>query len=71
MAMQNSFFTLNEAPERYAEDPQTLPNKPQIYKHCECGAIIYVGDKFWNFDGNIACKECIEDVLSDYERVAE
>lgn len=71
MAIPNSFFDLDESPERYGVDVQTLPNKPQIYKRCECGAMIYVGDKYWNFDGNIACKECIDEVLSDYERVAE
>lgn len=71
MAIPNSFMTLRAAPDRYGVDVQTLPNKPQIYKRCECGAMIYVGDKYWNYDGNIACKECIDDVLRDYERMAE
>ena len=60
-----------ELPERTFTDPQSISNKPQMYKRCECGAMIYVGDKYWNFDGNIACKECIEEVMKDYEREAD
>lgn len=71
MAMKHSILTLREAPDRYGVDPQTLPIKPQIYKRCECGEMIYVGDKYWNFEGNIACKECIDEVLNDYERMAD
>lgn len=59
-----------ELPERTFTDPQSIPNKPQMYKRCECGAMIYFGDKYWDFYGNIACKECIEEVLKDYEREA-
>ena len=69
--MKNSFLNLAVAPERTYEDPQQLPFTEQVFLVCECGHEIYYGEKYWNINGNIACSECIEDVLKDYERKAE
>lgn len=71
MAMKHSILTLREAPDRTFEDPQQIPFTERVYFRCECGKEVYYGEKYWNFNGNKACSECIEDVLKDYERMAE
>lgn len=71
MAIPNSFMTLSNAPDRYGVDVQTLPNKPQMYKRCECGSIIYQYDWIWSINGNDYCKECIDEGLNDCRRRAE
>lgn len=70
MAIPNSFMTLSNAPDRYGVDVQTLPNKPQIYKRCECGAIVYVGDSIWTINGEDYCKECLEEGINNCKREA-
>lgn len=70
MAIQNSFFNLDEAPDRYGVDVQTLPNKKEPYKLCDCGNMIHVGEKYWDFKGTIACVECLHEVMIDFEKEA-
>ena len=71
MAIPNSFMTLRDAPDRYGFDVQTLPIKPQIYKRCECGAMIYQYDWIWSINGTDFCKYCVEEGLVNCRRKAE
>lgn len=70
MAIPNRFFNLDEAPDRYGVDVQTLPNKKEPYKLCDCGNMIYIGDDIWTINGGDYCKECLEEGINNCKREA-
>lgn len=35
---------------------------------CGCGNTLYVGDEYYEIDGQIWCPECIDDFLSDHKK---
>jgi predicted ATP-grasp superfamily ATP-dependent carboligase len=57
-----------ELPERTFTDTQSITNKPQMYKRCECGAIVYVGDSIWTINDEDYCKECLEEGINNCKR---
>lgn len=71
MAIPNSFMTLREAPDRYGVDIQSLLPKPQAYRICDCGEMIYFGEDYYDFRGTLVCGRCLKDYLNDHKKVAE
>ena len=71
MAMQNSFFALNEAPDRYGVDIQSLLPRPKAYRICDCGEMICFGEDYYDFKGILVCNRCLKDYLNDHKKVAE
>ena len=51
--------------ERLRNDPQ----ETKVYSECDfCGGEIYIGQEYYNFEGNILCEQCFDEMQLDEKR---
>ena len=51
-----------------AERLKLDPQETKVYSECDiCGSEIYVGQEYYNFEGNILCEQCFDE-FQEYKK---
>lgn len=46
-----------------------VPPEDKVFCQCEkCGGDIYVGEDYYDFDGDVVCEECHRDYVKEHFR---